>query len=139
VRRAGALGYAPQDRLVFGALTVLEHFRSFAAAYGIASWEEPMDRLLDRLGFAGHAGIRAERLSGGTQQKLSLALALLHDPALLLLDEPYAGLDWQSYLRFWDLAAELRARGRGLVVVSNLVLDRERFDTLYELRQGVMR
>ncbi|KUN41067.1 hypothetical protein AQJ30_04070 [Streptomyces longwoodensis] len=48
--------------------------------------------------------LRAGVLSGGTRQKLSLTLALMHDPQVLLLDEPYQGFDWETYLRFWELA-----------------------------------
>jgi ABC-2 type transport system ATP-binding protein len=54
----------------------------------------------------------------------------------LLLDEPYQGFDWETYLRFWDLAAELRARGCGVLVISHLVFDQRRFDALYQLRDG---
>jgi ABC-type multidrug transport system ATPase subunit len=77
-------------------------------------------------------------LSGGTQQKLNLTLALMHGPRLLLLDEPYQGFDWETYLRFWDLAAELRARGCGVLIISHLVFEQHRFDTLYQLRDGRM-
>ena len=75
-------------------------------------------------------------LSGGTRAKLNLAIALLADPEILLLDEPYAGFDWDTYLRFWDLTAERRAAGRSVVVISHFVTDEERFDRLVEMRDG---
>ena len=75
-------------------------------------------------------------LSGGTRAKLNLALALLADPDLLLLDEPYAGFDWDTYQRFWDITAQRRAAGRSVLVVSHFVTDQQRFDRLVEMRHG---
>ena len=75
-------------------------------------------------------------MSGGTKQKLSLTLALMHDPPVLLLDEPYQGFDWQTYLVFWDLAAELKAAGIATVVISHLVFEHERFDRICRLSGG---
>jgi len=75
-------------------------------------------------------------LSGGTQQKLNLALALLHDPQLLILDEPYAGFDWETYLQFWNVATDLRASGKGIIIVSHLIYDRSQFDVLCTLEHG---
>lgn len=75
-------------------------------------------------------------LSGGTRQKLSLTLALLHDPVVLLLDEPYQGFDWETYLAFWDLADELREAGTATVVITHLVFEDKRFDRICHLRDG---
>jgi ABC-2 type transport system ATP-binding protein len=75
-------------------------------------------------------------LSGGTRQKLNLALALLHDPDVVLLDEPYQGFDWNTYLRFWDLAAQLRARRKAVVIITYLVFEQDRFDLLADLAAG---
>jgi ABC-type multidrug transport system ATPase subunit len=60
----------------------------------------------------------------------------MHDPAVLLLDEPYQGFDWQTYLAFWDLAGELRAAGTATVVISHLVFEQERFDRICHLTGG---
>lgn len=76
-------------------------------------------------------------LSGGTRQKLNLTLALLHDPDVLLLDEPYQGFDWETYLRFWDLVEDLRARGKAIVVITHLVFEQDRFDLLADLTDGL--
>ena len=98
-----------------------------------------MSRLLVRLRFEEYVNVRVDRVSGGTRQKLSLSLAMLNEPEVLLLDEPYAALDWESYLRFWELAAEHKAAGRAMLLVSNLAHDRERFDRLYALEGGLLR
>lgn len=132
----GRLGYCPQEPLAFARLTVAENFRYFAAAHGLADWRKAMDDLLARFHFAPYAARPVQELSAGTRQKLNLALALLHDPDVLLLDEPYSGFDWETYLRFWECAEALRAAGRGLLVVSHLVYERDRFDRLLALREG---
>jgi ABC-type multidrug transport system ATPase subunit len=91
---------------------------------------------MSRLGFAGCHDQRAGTLSGGTRQKLSLTLALMHEPAVLLLDEPYQGFDWETYLAFWELSDELRASRTATVVVTHLVFEQERFDRVCHLRAG---
>ncbi len=68
-----------------------------------------------------------------------MTLALMHDPQLLLLDEPYQGFDWDTYQRFWELAARLRDAGRSVLVVSHLAYDTERLDELWRLDSGVLR
>ena len=134
----GRLGYCPQQPLLWDKLTVAEHFQLFGEAYDL----EPRvrnasrDRLLEELQFANYLDYRVEALSGGTRQKLNLALALLHEPQLLLLDEPYAGFDWETYLRFWEMAEGRRADGMGILIVSHLLAERERLTRIYELRDG---
>jgi ABC-type multidrug transport system ATPase subunit len=132
------LGYCPQQPLLWDKLTVDEHFELFARAYALDDQAAgaARDALLDELGFAKYLGYRVEELSGGTRQKLNLALALLHDPQLLLLDEPYAGFDWETYLRFWEMAERRRAHGMGILIVSHLLAERERLTRIYELRDG---
>ena len=132
------LGYCPQQPLLWDKLTVDEHFELFARAYALddPAASAARDGLLDALGFAKYVGYRVEELSGGTRQKLNLALALLHDPRLLLLDEPYAGFDWETYLRFWEMAERRRATGMGILIGSHLLAERERLTRIYELRDG---
>ena len=132
---SGQPGYCPQTVVLDDALTVDQHVRYFQAAYGISSASRAGE-LIERLGYAACRGQRAGTLSGGTKQKLSLTLALMHDPPVLLLDEPYQGFDWQTYLAFWELTDELRARGTATVVISHLVFEQERFDRVCQLRDG---
>ena len=138
VSRPGRLGYCPQQPLLWDKLTVAEHFQLFARAYDLddEAAATSRDALLDELGFARYLSYRVEALSGGTRQKLNLALALMHGPDLLLLDEPYAGFDWETYLRFWEMAERRRAGGMGILIVSHLLAERERLTRIYELRDG---
>jgi ABC-type multidrug transport system ATPase subunit len=132
----GRLGYCPQEPLVLDTLTVTENFRYFAAAYGLDPWRASMEALLAHFQFAPWRDSLVAEVSGGTRQKLNLCLALLHDPDVLLLDEPYTGFDWESYLKFWEWAEVQRGRGRALLVVSHLIHDRERFSRVLTLRDG---
>jgi ABC-2 type transport system ATP-binding protein len=140
VAHFGSLGHCDQEPLVFPDLTVAEHFRYLGRAYrlGPAVWRSARDELLDRFEFGRYLHTPASRLSGGTRQKLHLSLALLHRPSLLVLDEPYQAFDWETYLRFWEYARELRDRGTAMLVVSHLAHERTRFDRLLQLREGRM-
>jgi ABC-type multidrug transport system ATPase subunit len=91
--------------------------------------------ILDRLGYPADASTKVVRaLSGGTAQKLNLALAMLGDADILLLDEPYQGFDQGSYLNFWDFAERWRQAGRAVVVVTHLLAELNRVDEVVELR-----
>ncbi|PHN05509.1 ABC transporter ATP-binding protein [Flavilitoribacter nigricans] len=134
----GKLGYCPQEALLFPLLTVAEHFRYFAAAYGIPKdiMKKRADHLLDHFNFKKYEKEKVANLSGGTQQKLNLTLALLPEPDLLVLDEPYNGFDWDTYLRFWEYTGQLRQQGCAVLVVTHLLSERERFDRIYDLKNG---
>lgn len=139
VQRDGTLGYCPQDPVLYQRLTCDEHFELFGRAYGLdqAVMNRSRDEVYDVLSFGPWRETRVDELSGGTRSKLNLGLALLADPDTLLLDEPYAGFDWDTYKRFWGIAAERRDRGRSLLVISHFINDDERFDRIYDLRDGV--
>jgi ABC-2 type transport system ATP-binding protein len=60
----------------------------------------------------------------------------MHEPGLLLLDEPYAGFDWETYLRFWEMSERRRTAGMGILIVSHLLAERERLDRICSLVDG---
>jgi ABC-2 type transport system ATP-binding protein len=93
-----AIGIAPQEIAVYGGLTARENLHFFGELYGIESGrlKQRVDSLLDAVGLAGKADVRAETFSGGMLRRLNFAAALVHEPKLLLLDEPTAGVDPQS-------------------------------------------
>jgi ABC-type multidrug transport system ATPase subunit len=131
----GRRGYCPQEAVLDEHLSVDQHLRYFAAAYRLASLVRA-EELLRSLGYEQYRRQVVGALSGGTRQKLNLTLALAHDPDLVLLDEPYQGFDWETYLRFWDLADDLRARGRAVVVITHLVFEEGRYDAVVDLADG---
>ena len=90
--------------------------------------------LLTWLGVPAAARTIARDLSAGARQKLSLALALLGQPRLLLLDEPYQGFDHGSYLNFWRNAEVWRAEGKAVVIVTHLLTELHVVDRVIELR-----
>jgi len=134
----GRFGYCPQKTLLFSHLTIDEHFRYFAAAYGIERTEllSRSESLMNYFNFKKYRNERIINLSGGTQQKINLAIALLHQPDLLILDEPYNGFDWDTYIRFWDYTNQLRKDGCAILVVTHLITERERFDRVFNLVKG---
>jgi ABC-type multidrug transport system ATPase subunit len=119
-------------------LTVDEHFELFGRAYELddESRERAVAGLLEELQFGKYRFYRIEELSGGTRQKLNLALSLMHEPDLLLLDEPYSGFDWETYLKFWEMSQRRRDAGMAILIVSHLLAERERLDRMYELCEG---
>jgi ABC-2 type transport system ATP-binding protein len=138
VDRHGSVGFCPQEPVLYERLTCDEHVELFGRGYGMLAGDiaRARDELYDTLGFAEWRGTRVEELSGGTRAKLNLGLALLPDPDLLLLDEPYAGFDWDTYQRFWELTAARRDAGRSLLIISHFITDAERFDRIYDLVEG---
>ena len=135
----GKLGYCPQIPMLWDKLTVDEHFRLFTRAYRMSDHEgmRSATDLLEELNFSRYKNYRVEDLSGGTRQKLNLALALMHKPDLLLLDEPYAGFDWETYLRFWEMSEQRRDQGMGILVVSHFLTERDRLDRVFQIKDGI--
>jgi ABC-2 type transport system ATP-binding protein len=138
ITTSGSVGYCPQDPILYERLTCDEHFGLFGRAYEMTDEDvnEARSEIYDTLGFAEWRNSRVEELSGGTRAKLNLGLALLPDPDLLLLDEPYAGFDWDTYQRFWQLTRTRRDAGRSLLIISHFITDAERFDRIYDLIDG---
>jgi ABC-2 type transport system ATP-binding protein len=122
------IGYLAQRFSLYGDLTVMENLRFFGEVRGIRG--EPFRaRAAELLGFVGLAGFedrRAEALSGGMKQKLGLACALVHEPDVLLLDEPTGGVDPVTRQEFWKLLIRLLGQGRAIVVSTPYMDEAER-------------
>ena len=119
-----ALGYAPESGALFSLLTVREHLELVADLYELAPevTEARVKGLLELFGLERQADQRIDTLSKGQRQKVVLSTTLLHEPKVLLLDEPLSGLDVEAAAVLKDLLRELVARG-GAVLYSSHILD----------------
>lgn len=135
VRRAGRVGYCPQEPGLVDLLNADEHLALFGSALGLSrpAALRAGRGVLASLGFRAGERTVARELSGGARQKLNLALALLGNPELLLLDEPYQGFDLGSYVDFWGYVDTWRAQRRAVVVVTHLLTEQDRVDATIEL------
>jgi ABC-2 type transport system ATP-binding protein len=111
------IGVQLQGSSFFELLTAREQLRTFASLYGVSA--QRADAMLAVVGLEDQAGIRAEKLSGGQAQRLSIACALVHDPELLFLDEPTGALDPQARRNLWDLLRKISAEGRTVVLTTH--------------------
>jgi len=131
----GRTGYCPQTPGLFELLTAEEHLVMFGRGIGL-SRTVSIDRgrgLLAEFGFPAVRDLATRDMSGGTRQKLNLALAVLSDPPLLLLDEPYQGFDHGTYVNFWDHCDAWRSQGKAVVVVTHMLAELGRVDRVVEL------
>lgn len=140
VRITGRIGYCPQALELFEGLTVAENLRYFGAAYGLPehTLRHRGRYYLERFRFGQFVDTPVHKLSEGTKQKLNLALAVLHSPELLLLDEPYQGFDYETFLNFAGMLSEWRAEGKAVLTISHLVTADLGMDRILELKDGTV-
>ena len=121
------VGVCPQEVVLWERLTCLEQLQFMGEMYGMGAREvrHRSERLLEELGLAEKRGQQARRLSGGMQRRLNLALALVHDPDILVLDEPEAGLDPQSRVRVREYIQSL-ARHKTVILTTHNMDEAER-------------
>jgi ABC-2 type transport system ATP-binding protein len=121
----GRIGYMPQRFSLYGDLSVRENMRFFAEVYGVPRAEQPplMERLLGFSRLGPFADRRADALSGGMKQKLALACVLIHQPDVLMLDEPTTGVDPVARREFWDILRDAVERDGMTVLVSTPYMD----------------
>jgi len=117
VRRS--IGLAPQEITLYAELTARENLLFYAALYGVEHAGKRVDELLKLVELDTRATSRVSTFSGGMKRRLNLAAALVHDPKLLLLDEPTAGVDPQSRNRILELVRELSAQGKTIVYTTH--------------------
>jgi ribosome-dependent ATPase len=136
------IAYLPQGlgKNLYPDLSVKENIDFFGQLFGQAGIEreQRIAELLESTGLAPFPDRPAKKLSGGMRQKLGLCCALIHDPDLLILDEPTTGVDPLSRRQFWDLIARMRARrpGMSVIVATAYMEEAERFDWLFAMNEG---
>jgi ABC-2 type transport system ATP-binding protein len=128
------VGYMTQAPSVYGDLSVRENVLYFARVLGVEA--EAADAILERVSLTEFSGQLVGRLSGGQRARVSLATALLHDPELLVLDEPTVGLDPVLRRELWEFFHELAESGTTLLVSSHVMDEAARCDRLVLLREG---
>ncbi|HEV7667750.1 MAG TPA: ABC transporter ATP-binding protein [Thermoanaerobaculia bacterium] len=122
------IGLVPQEIALYDELSALANLRFFGALYGLggAALESAIGAALELVGLADRARDLVKTMSGGMKRRLNLAGALLHDPAVLLLDEPTVGVDPQSRNAIFDNLEELRRRGKALLYTTHYMEEAER-------------
>ncbi|HET9827413.1 MAG TPA: ABC transporter ATP-binding protein [Nocardioidaceae bacterium] len=128
------VGYVTQAPSVYDDLTVAENLRFFARVLGAAPTE--VDRCIEAVDLSQARDQVVARLSGGQRSRVSLAVALLGSPELLVLDEPTVGLDPVLRRDLWAMFHRLAATGAGLLVSSHVMDEAERCDRLLLMREG---
>ena len=134
------VGYMAQEFNLYGELTVAENLRFFSELYDVEPFviHERTERLLDFAGLTEFTGRRASQLSGGMKKKLALACTLIHEPPLLLLDEPTTGVDPISRREFWDILTELYLGGTTIVVSTPYMDEADRCSRVGLMYEGKM-
>jgi ABC-2 type transport system ATP-binding protein len=122
------IGYMTQRFSLYEDLTVRENLRFYAGIYGVARAKRKarIDDALDRIGLAERRDQLAGTLSGGWKQRVALACATIHDPPLLFLDEPTAGVDPVSRREFWERIYDITAHGTTAVMTTHYMDEAER-------------
>jgi len=121
------VGWVPQQTALYGRLTVAENLRLFARLERVADPGATVARMLDQIDLAERAGDELSRLSGGNRQRVNIAVGLLADPPVLLLDEPSAGLDPRQRERLWGFIASLVGEGTSVVFSTHELAEAERY------------
>lgn len=132
------VGYVPQTFSLYKDLTVKENLQFIARVYEEREYDLRVNEMMEELELDQFKNIYAGQLSGGWKQRLSLAAALIHDPKLLLLDEPTAGVDPKARREFWDYISQISTKGITSLVTTHYMDEAERCNRLAYIVSGQM-
>ena len=136
-RVAGEVGWVPQQAALYRRLTVEENLRLFARMEDAHDVEGIIERMLDQTGLADRRHDQVSSLSGGNQQRINIAIGLLGDPSVLLLDEPSSGLDPSQRVRLWEFVAGLAKAGTTVIYSTHQIEEASQYsDRLVVLAEG---
>jgi ABC-2 type transport system ATP-binding protein len=133
---ADKVGYLSQRFSLYGDLTIDENIAFFAEIHGVTRYRDRRERLLEITRLTAFRRRRADRLSGGMKQKLALACTLVHQPDVIILDEPTTGVDPVSRREFWKLLSEFLAEGLTIVMATPYLDEAERCARVALLHEG---
>ncbi len=131
-----SVGYVPQLFSLYQDLTVKENLEFISSVYSQQDYQKRVNDIMNELGLDQYKNILSRRLSGGWKQRLSLAAALIHEPQLLLLDEPTAGVDPKARREFWNYIAYLTTKGISSLVSTHYMDEAERCNRLAYIVYG---
>jgi ABC-2 type transport system ATP-binding protein len=124
---SGEIGWVPQQPALYSKLSVAENLRLFARLEKVADPDAVVARMLEQTGLSARAEERVARLSGGNRQRVNVALGLLADPPVILLDEPSSSLDPGQRERLWQFIGELAEYGTSVLFSTHIVGEAERY------------
>lgn len=136
-RSDGEVGWVPQQAALYRRLTVEENLRLFARMEEAPDVEGTIERMLDQTGLEDRRHDQVSSLSGGNQQRINIAIGLLGDPSVLLLDEPSSGLDPSQRVRLWEFVAGLAKGGTTVIYSTHQIEEASQYsDRLVVLADG---
>ena len=134
---SGDIGWVPQQAGLYRRLTVEENLRLFSHMEGVPDVEGTVERMLEQTGLSDRREDAVSSLSGGNQQRINIAIGLIGDPAVLLLDEPSSGLDPSQRVRLWEFVAGLAEGGTTVIYSTHQIEEASHYgDRLVVLADG---
>ena len=130
------VGYLSQRFSLYGDLSIDENLAFFAEIHGVRDYRPQRERLLEITHLTSFRAYLADKLSGGMKKKLALACTLIHEPQVLILDEPTTGVDPVSRREFWKLLSEFLSRGITIVMATPYLDEAERCSRVALLHEG---
>ncbi len=128
ISKRSRIGIAPQENIFYRSLTCDENLRFFGRLYGLQDslCRKQAQYCLELVGLSDRANSLADTLSGGMQRRLSMAIALVHQPQLVVLDEPTTGLDIEARYEIWEVIRKLSSQDTSILLTTHLLDEAER-------------